>query len=382
MIIKRKLFTRQEAKAMKELYQALDKGNIGRNLSAKKFVNLRRAYNDSTRGIINQNNGNGINYVKNSKAIEDVGLPEMSKAYKRMMEKYTNPELRRRFERVQSTRPTSRLRVVRQKMKQENIDPLQIRQEYYKDQKKNYGTYGYDYRTYFNHRMGTIDDEYNKYYRDTLLRDLEGIKKERAGKNYRVDIKGPATEFRNEALRLLSKSKQIDNLARRGDNNTDPENAQKILKDLKKKGVRFVAEDPKSDYYSPSRDVINLKNKASHKSPATIGHEDGHRISKTRGELEGTSFYRYHENLDNYANTSSNLLESIKNKLGTMSTLMEEANASYHQAARANKYGITREAQKANNKDLSNSFRTYEINAANGINFDNGRRLVGELRSK
>lgn len=65
-----------------------------------------------------------------------------------------------------------------------------------------------------------------------------------------------------------------------------------------------------------------------------------------------------------------------------MSTLMEEANASYHQAARANKYGITREAQKANNKDLSNSFRTYEINAANGINFDNGRRLVGELRSK
>lgn len=177
MIIKRKLFTRQEAKAMKELYQALDKGNIGRNLSAKKFVNLRRVYNDSTRGIINQNNGNGINYVKNSKAIEDVGLPETSKAYKRMMEKYTNPELRRRFERVQSTRPTSRLRVVRQRIKRENIDPLQIRQEYYKDQKKNYGTYGYDYRTYFNHRMGTIDDEDNKYYRDTLLRNLEGIKK-------------------------------------------------------------------------------------------------------------------------------------------------------------------------------------------------------------
>lgn len=47
MIIRRKLFTRQETKAIGEIYGALRNGNIGRGLSAKKFVKARHVSNET-----------------------------------------------------------------------------------------------------------------------------------------------------------------------------------------------------------------------------------------------------------------------------------------------------------------------------------------------
>lgn len=99
MIIKKKLFTRQETKAMKEIYNALKNGTVGRGLSANNFVRARHVSNETIDALT----GNGVveNYAKNAEVIKNIGLPETGKAYKRMMEKYTNPELHRRFARIQ-----------------------------------------------------------------------------------------------------------------------------------------------------------------------------------------------------------------------------------------------------------------------------------------
>lgn len=364
MIIKRKLFTRQEQLAMKEVYQALKKGNIGRGLSAKKFVSARRAYNNTIDGLFTQNNSSGavIDYAKNSQAIKDIGLPETAKAYKRMMEKYTNPELRERFMRIQNANSNSRLRIARQNIKNTNIDPLQARQDYY-----------YDYHE--------LPKNINPNEYKNTLKELERAKNERAGKSYKFNKKNIVSNSTNEDSEIASKHHQVIDLIK-NNNQTDPESAQKIIKDLKKKGVKFTTKDPKSSYYAPEIDVINLKNKASFRNPLTISHEYGHRISDTRGELVGENFYRYNEGLNSFENTSNNLVESVRNRIGNMSTLMNEANASYHAAALANKYGIPKEVQKAGNKHLSNSFRTYELGAADEINLDNVRRLLGKYRNK
>lgn len=125
MIIKRKLYTRQETKAMKEMYQALKKGNIGRGLSAKKFVKARHVSNETIDALTGKDQV--VDYAKNSQAINNIGLPETAKAYKRMMEKYTNPELHERFKRIQAASSNNRLRVARQKVKKSGqyvVDPF------------------------------------------------------------------------------------------------------------------------------------------------------------------------------------------------------------------------------------------------------------------
>lgn len=230
MIIKRKLFTRQEQLAMKEVYQALKKGNIGRGLSAKKFVSARRAYNNTINGLFTQNNNSGaiIDYAKNSQAIKDIGLPETAKAYKRMMEKYTNPELRERFMRIQNANSNNRLRVARQKVKKSGqyvVDPFTNlsldNKKFYKERKAK-GTYDIREIIEDNSKQNRID-----------LEKLDKIKKERAGKNYRFKRKNIESNYDNEFSELETKYNQAKKL-----NTTlgyDPESAQKILKDLKKR---------------------------------------------------------------------------------------------------------------------------------------------------
>lgn len=70
------------------------------------------------------------------------------------------------------------------------------------------------------------------------------------------------------------------------------------------------------------------------------------------------------------------------NNVGNLSTLMNEANASYHAAALAKKYNLPREMQKAGNKSLDYSFRTYESNAANKMMTDDTVRLLGKYKNK
>lgn len=108
MIIKRKLFTRQEAKAMKEIYQALKKGNIGRNLSARDFINARNVSNETMDALAG--NGKVNDFMKNEEVIKKIGLPETSKAYKKIIEKYSNPELHDRFKRIQDNSSNSKLK--------------------------------------------------------------------------------------------------------------------------------------------------------------------------------------------------------------------------------------------------------------------------------
>lgn len=88
---------------MKEIYEALKKGNRGRGLSYNNFVKVRNVGNETIDALTRR--GNIKDYAANSEVIKDkLNLPETAKAYQRMMEKYTNPELRDRFERIQNLR--------------------------------------------------------------------------------------------------------------------------------------------------------------------------------------------------------------------------------------------------------------------------------------
>lgn len=372
MIIKRKLYTRQETKAMKEMYQALKKGNIGRGLSAKKFVKARHVSNETIDALTGKDQV--VDYAKNSQAINNIGLPETAKAYKRMMEKYTNPELHERFKRIQAASSNNRLRVARQKVKKSGqyvVDPFTNlsldNKKFYKERKAK-GTYDIREIIEDNSKQNRID-----------LEKLDKIKKERAGKNYRFKRKNIESNYDNEFSELETKYNQAKKL-----NTTlgyDPESAQKILKDLKKDNIKTAVGSNLTTEYNYKNDTININN-IHRKNPYTILHEVGHRVSDNREQLRGGKYYGNYRSLDKKVNTSHNLHNSIMNNVGNLSTLMNEANASYHAAALAKKYNLPREMQKAGNKSLDYSFRTYESNAANKMMTDDTVRLLGKYKNK
>lgn len=372
MIIKRKLYTRQETKAMKEMYQALKKGNIGRGLSAKKFVKARHVSNETIDALTGKDQV--VDYAKNSQAINNIGLPETAKAYKRMMEKYTNPELHERFKRIQAASSNNRLRVARQKVKKSGqyvVDPFTNlsldNKKFYKERKAK-GTYDIREIIEDNSKQNRID-----------LEKLDKIKKERAGKNYRFKRKNIESNYDNEFSELETKYNQAKKL-----NTTlgyDPESAQKILKDLKKDNIKTAVGSNLTTEYNYKNDTININN-IHRKNPYTILHEVGHRVSDNREQLRGGKYYGNYRSLDKKVNTSHNLHNSIMNNVGNLSTLMNEANASYHAAALAKKYNLPRKMQKAGNKSLDYSFRTYESNAANKMMTDDTVRLLGKYKNK
>lgn len=372
MIIKRKLYTRQETKAMKEMYQALKKGNIGRGLSAKKFVKARHVSNETIDALTGK--GQVVDYAKNSQAINNIGLPETAKAYKRMMEKYTNPELHERFKRIQAASSNNRLRVARQKVKKSGqyvVDPFTNlsldNKKFYKERKAK-GTYDIREIIEDNSKQNRID-----------LEKLDKIKKERAGKNYRFKRKNIESNYDNEFSELETKYNQAKKL-----NTTlgyDPESAQKILKDLKKDNIKTAVGSNLTTEYNYKNDTININN-IHRKNPYTILHEVGHRVSDNREQLRGGKYYGNYRSLDKKVNNSHNLHNSIMNNVGNLSTLMNEANASYHAVALAKKYNLPREIQKAGNKSLDYSFRTYESNAANKMMTDDTVRLLGKYKNK
>lgn len=376
MIIKRKSFTRQETKAMKEMYQALKKGNIGRGLSAKKFVKARHVSNETIDALISQETAPITNYTKNSQIINDIGLPETAKDYKRMMEKYTNPTLRKRFERVQAASSNNKLRVARQNVKNSGqfvtdplTRPLAIRKQI-RDTKIS-GSFD----------LSKWEENKSSNYISSL-KNLEAVKKERVGRVYKFNRKEILSNKDKEITDLNFKQNQITNLIKEHNDSLDPESAQKIIKDLKKKGVKFTTDPADINHYNIDKDIINIRDKNSLRSPATILHENGHRISSSKGELKRDNFYGYHKHLNDNVNTSNNLVESIRNRVGTISTLMDEANASYHAAAHANKYDIPKEIQKSGKKHLSNASRIHEISEAKKIISDNTNRLLGKNRNK
>lgn len=370
MIIKRKLYTRQETKAMKEMYQALKKGNIGRGLSAKKFVKARHVSNETIDALTGK--GQVVDYAKNSQAINDIGLPETAKAYKRMMEKYTNPELHERFDRIQAASSNNRLRVVRQRKKElsdELVDSLSPEGKEIKG-------------TYFG--SSKYKNDISEEYKNTL-KELEDIKKFRSGKSYKInkeDVNPRSKKYMDERVDLANKYEQAYYLSgKSGSKNSDPEQAQKIIKDLKKKGVKITTDSNETTHYNIESNSLNFNNKYDLKDPSTILHENGHRLSISKKETR-PEYYKYYVGLDKSKNTSHNLRGSIMNRVGDLSTLTEEANASYHEGVRNKGYGTTKMRLKAGIGNLNNYYRTYETDRAIKQLADNYRRNLGKYRNK
>lgn len=303
---------RQENRAWKEISQVLKKGNIGRNLSARDFIRVRDVVNETIYALVYSKLELVSDFTENAEIIRDLGLPETSKVYKRIMEKYTNFELHDRFIRLQQL--SSRV----------------------------------------------------------LRSESDAIKE--------IDSTFIVSEKR-EIGNKFSQLKYLNN--RRKGKTSNPEIAQKIIKTLKKKGVKFVIDLKESTGYCSGDNVIYIQYKVDLKCPSTILHEYGHYLSDMRGEVS-SGFYNQHRryNLDESANTSHNLYMSIFNRANNLYTLMEEANASYHAAALEKEYGVTKEHLRASKNDLSNKFKSYELSCANEILIDNCKREIGRLRNK
>lgn len=106
MIIKRKLFTFQDKKVIKELWRAtnglreLPKGY--KNLTPRdvfRLSNVTRDYYKVMKGDLN-----GINYEELSTLAKHLGLPETAKGAEHLIKKYNNPELLERYNRIKASR--------------------------------------------------------------------------------------------------------------------------------------------------------------------------------------------------------------------------------------------------------------------------------------
>lgn len=354
MIIKRKYFTRQEAKAVKEIYNALKKGNVGRDLSANDFVRVRHMSNETIDALTS--NGKVADFAKNEEIIKKLGLPETSKAYKGMVEKYSNPELYNRFKKIQQASSNSRLKQIR---KYKRLLENEI---------NSFGDKNSE-------RKNILIKEYDK-----TLNILQDIKNRRgSNKNYKFNKNKLEQEFNKEYNDLKNSKEYFKNLA--NEKEVDSEMSQKIIKDLKKKNVKFINNPNFETHYSKSTGEISLKTKNDRKSPSTVLHEFGHKLSFDRKETR-PQHYKPHNNLLDKVNTSDNLRQSIENRLSDLSRLTEEANASYHAIARSKKYEPTKERMKASRKSLDDSFRTYELGSATRLLKDNFKIELGKRRNK
>lgn len=381
MIIKRKLFTRQEARAMKELYEALRNGNLGRNLSAKEFVKLRHVGNETIDALSRQDKGNISDFSKNSEIIKNLGLPETSKAYKKIIEKYTNPEARLRLSRIQKASSNNRLRKLRQR-KKELEDELSYYDNVTSKGKSNLNNfYGKDNIKAYNANRNSISED----YRDTL-EEIEKIKKERGSKNFKFNKKEWKKSAIKEHENLKSLHEEAKNQARdykAGTKTRGAETSWRIKNQLQKEGANAKIDGNKGSYYNRKLDKIHV-NRGDSRDPLTVLHEFGHKLSKKRGEVSGMDegYYNGWEKLDEMKNSGDNLAGSIMNRISDLTTLTEEANASYHATARAKRYGVSNKQLKQGKSILDNAFKTYERDAAMGINHDNYIRNLGKARNK
>ena len=361
MIIKRKYFTRQETKAMKEIYQALKDGKIGRNLSAKKFVKARHVSNETIDALTGK--GKVADYKENESILKDLGLPETSKAYKRIIEKYNNPELHARFKRIQQNSSNSRLKTARKLKKQikDKLDELEERKD-------------------SNPLSSMLYNSYSKAYKGAE-ENLRNIKSERgSGKQYRFNKKRLKEVVRKEDDDIYdNRLENIKSLLGKENTNVDSEMSQKIIKDLKKKGIKISQDSNRSTEYNNG--TINFGNNSDKRDPSTILHEYGHKLSEDRKETRG-NYYSGPKKLNSKSNTSENLKDSINNRVKDLEILTEEANASYHAAAQESKFGITKEKSKANKNRLSNSFKTYELGRARNMLGDYYNRTLGKKINK
>ena len=111
--------------------------------------------------------------------------------------------------------------------------------------------------------------------------------------------------------------------------------------------------------------------KSDKKSPSTILHEFSHKLSFDRKETRPQA-YKLHNDLSENVNNSDNLKQLVENRVSDLSRLTDEANASYHAAAREGKYGLsTKIKRKEGKKSLDNAFRTYELGSAKRLLKDN-----------
>lgn len=104
---------------------------------------------------------------------------------------------------------------------------------------------------------------------DKTLNILQDIKNRRgSNKNYKFNKNKLEQEFNKEYNDLKNSKEYFKNLA--NEKEVDSEMSQKIIKDLKKKNVKFINNPNFETHYSKSTGEISLKTKNDRKSPSTV----------------------------------------------------------------------------------------------------------------
>ena len=318
-ILRQKLFTFQDKKALLEFYKAtrglreLPKGRRGMKArDVYRFEDLAQK--------IDTGDLKGINYEEAGKALEHIGLPETGKGLKHLVRKYRNindPEFRKRFNRIYNRDIVDSVTKNRKKIGDDAIV------------------------NWVNNNFRIVPTKNRKRAFDLLQRSREeGIANALKTETYKQDIK--------ESLK-------------------DPINlkATKIVKGkLKRINTPIHIQDENSFYYTPSdpnKKWIVLKKDSF--SPASLAHEGGHAMSYKR------------QGLDRYYNNTN----GIFNKLAEENMATSRANAIYNASAKRGE--LPQSIVNVGRDELEDSFGTYFHTSLKNINSNilNDYKLVRRI---
>lgn len=244
-----------------------------------------------------------------------------------------------------------------------------------------------------------------------LLSKMKGfISKRNLEKYYRY--KGELNRLKNEKSKIQGELSNLDERAPKNmkleraiqreainENSFVTRYAENSNVDIKDKKIKEVLKNSinNSDRVSErdKRKLSKLIDNRNQGGPASLAHEVGHikgekdsiknRIANS-DSIRGSFNKADKRDGDTYFESDSNnlkfpKLKSWKRKLiDKRLILSNEKDAS--DRALAKKYNLPREIQKAGNKSLDYSFRTYESNTANKMITDNTVRLLGKYKNK
>lgn len=303
MIIKRKLFTFQDKKVIKELWRTtnglreLPRGY--KNLTPRDVFRL----NNATRGYYKVMNGvpDGIDYKELSTVAKHLGLPETAKGAEHLIKKYNNPELLERYNRIK----VSRMKLSKAEQKRlAEYHSLKSRQGEARAKVDKLGDALDNYKVDYGSKDWRLQaDErgklYRKYQKLEQKFDKEwGYESENQNKIYELGDKirnmlvkkslSPKTkkrikEVQKRSIRGLKDAKKSFDKQLYD----SPELAEEMKEIAARRGLKI---QPGELNGTSGTDYANIYLQSKHsKNPAVIGHEVGHTIHMERlGRVSGT----------------------------------------------------------------------------------------------
>lgn len=311
MIIKRKLFTIQDKKVIKEVWRTTnglrDLPRGYKNLTPRdvfRLSNVTEGYNQVRKGVLD-----GINYEELSTIAKHLGLPETAKGAEHLIKKYNNPALLERYRRIKASQiklsksGNKRLNEFRELSKQREADrkevdaalndmlnhsrkPIDYNAPDWREQSRKWQ----EESSRLRHRYDELDRNYDRVweYGGKKYKEMEKLK-ERVEKEYEKATVSPKTKKR---LKEITKRSQdgVRDSAKKFLHSVSP--APQLATEIREEAVKrgFPVEVQKGRGAESRTDLGNIYLNRKHaNSPGIIGHELGHNLHLERlGRIQAT----------------------------------------------------------------------------------------------